>query len=290
MSRYREERGTPLTFRERAAKENARIDELVKMLEQEKKKQKDYREALDKLWERSDELHKKIFLSINRDRRLLEHLQKCFTAEGGGIFYLLQQLGVCCFNMNDFREEDRENRRRYLLEQLARTSAAVQAAFAAYSEDDGTEWENVLLRPDKKGQNSKIITEYIDILLRSAEEELKGIGQQTVQKRKLDFYCRLWYGTELLLKEAASEEGRKKTMEETAGWYRRMKRLLEEYGVKILFYGEADAAQRMEYFNTEYDGEHMPAVISAQTCGNETFAPLYGTYHLDQEEQCDERA
>ena len=58
MSRYREERGTSLTFRERAAKENARIDELVKMLEQEKKKQKDYREALDKLWERSDELLK----------------------------------------------------------------------------------------------------------------------------------------------------------------------------------------------------------------------------------------
>ena len=67
MSRYREERGTSLTFRERAAKENARIDELVKMLEQEKKKQKDYREALDKLWERSDELHKKnIFIYKQR--------------------------------------------------------------------------------------------------------------------------------------------------------------------------------------------------------------------------------
>ena len=281
MSRHREERGLRLTHSGRTAKENARIDELVKMLKQEKEKQKDYREALDKLWERSDELHKKIFLSINRDRRLLEQLQKCFTAEGSGIFYLLQQLGVCCFNMNDFWEEDRENRRRYLLEQLERTSAAVSAAFAAYSEDDGTEWENGLLRPDKKGQNSKIITEYIDILSRSVEEELKGIGQQRVQKRKLDFYCRLWYGTELLLKEAASEDGRKKTMEETTGWYRRMKRLLEEFGVKILFYEEADAAQRMEYFNTEYDGEHMPAVFSVQSRGNETFAPLYGTYHLD---------
>ena len=32
----------------------------------------------------------------------------------------------------------------------------------------------------------------------------------------------------------------------------------------ICFMRKADAAQRMEYFNTEYDGEHMPAVISAQ--------------------------
>ena len=40
MSRYREEGGSRLTLRERMAKENERIDELMKMLEQEKKKQK----------------------------------------------------------------------------------------------------------------------------------------------------------------------------------------------------------------------------------------------------------
>ena len=216
------------------------------------------------------------FAESKRDYTAL--VRKCFTAEGNGVLYSVQQLGGCCFEGNLFRgEEDRCEMIRYfagnILEQADRINAGSQ------ERPQGAEGFAAL---EKKGTNKTVLMNYLNGIHEGVsllKEELLSRPDASAQ-----FYERLWNITGMHLADLKEllTVGDEDLREQVKGWFERMCALLHRCKIEVIFYENASDEERKRWFRVKEEIQNIPAVVRTK-CEIDEYIYFYGSWFKTEE-------
>ena len=204
-------------------------------------------------------------------------IKKCFTDEGNGILYSVQQLGGCCSEGNLYRgEEDRCEMIRYFAGNILVQVGKINESRLEKQDAEG------LITPEKKGTSKTVLMNYLNAIhegVHLLKEEL--LSNQDAASR---FHERLWNNTGMHLadlKELLSA-GDDNLCEEMKRWYGRMCLLLHRCSIEIIFYGDASDEERKKWFVVKEEIQNIPAVIRTKSEIDE-YIYFYGSWFEAEE-------
>lgn len=225
-----------------------------------------------------DELYKEYHQSLEYKRQWVDLIRRCFTAEGNGILYSIQQLGGCCFEGNLFHTEtDRCRMARYwgngILEQMEKINSNI---FPQTTDIEG------IISPEKKGTNKVILMNYLDTIHEGVillKQELKSKPDALNQ-----FYEKLWQETRFHL--AALRDilavGDENLCEQVKQWFEKTCSFLHQCGIEIVFYKDVSDKERENWFTVKSETQNIPAVIRTKSEVDE-YIYFYGSWFQTEE-------
>lgn len=225
-----------------------------------------------------DELYKECHQSLEYKRQSVDLIRRCFTAEGNGILYSIQQLGGCCFDGNLFHTEaDRCRMTRYwgngILEQMEKINHNI---FPQTTDTEG------IITPEKKGTNKVILMNYLNAIhegVNLLKQELKSKPDALNQ-----FYEELWQKTKFHLAALGEilNNGDENLCEQVKQWFEKTCSLLHQCGVEIIFYEDVSDEDRERWFTVKSETQNIPAVIRTKSEVDE-YIYFYGSWFQTEE-------
>lgn len=208
----------------------------------------------------------------------MAQVNKAFSRDGGGFFYLLQQLGSFlipqdCLPDKEGRQIIMEN----LMSQIKRGAKELDKRLALNQEE--TVWEDEEpLRID--GSPYKKTLRYLDAI-EEMEKELKKREKRGKLSRHYEI---LWERTKFFLMNPEAAGGPGDSEERIRCWYGCMRKLLASCGIWIVFCREADEEERAKWFaQAGENAEEKPAIVGTKDFGTGEYVFCLGVCRMRQE-------
>lgn len=231
----------------------------------------------NEIYKELDELYQECRLSSEYKSQYAGQIRKCFTAEGNGILYCIQQLGACCFEGNLFQDEKgRCEMIRYHADCILKQTDRINENSRSLQCTDS------LKTPEKKGTNKTVLMNYLNAIHEAVsliKDELNG-RQDPVAR----FYERLWQETGRYLAAlrdvlSGGDEGLREQMRL---WYDGMCSILRRCGIDVKFYANASDEQRERWFTVKSEMQNIPAVVRTK-CEIDEYIYFYGSWFNAEE-------
>lgn len=208
----------------------------------------------------------------------MAQVNKAFSRDGGGFFYLLQQLGSFCIPQDGL--PDKEGRQiiiENLMGQIKRAAGELDGKLALGQEEWAWEEEDI---PDIDGNPCKKTLRYLDAI-EEMEKELKKRGRRGKLSRHYEI---LWERTKFFLMNPEMAGGFGEPEEQMRCWYGCMQKLLDSCGVRIVFYQDADEEEKAKWFAQAGEkAEEKPAIVGTKDSGTGEYVFCVGVCRMRQE-------
>lgn len=226
------------------------------------------------LWSAANQLQGRYWVKELSYQNQMEQIRKYFDRDGRGIFYLLQQLGRCCFNDEPRQAEAAEEYLVYLLDSLL--SVWDDMEMKLHIRPEVSELES----PRKEGYSGKILLDYLDIVLQAVEQINSDMDRTQYPAANYKFYEKLWLMMGPYMQELRKSKGetKGKLRESARIWYGQVTKSLNCCGLRILFYEEAGEEERRQWFVVKEGAENVPAVIRTAESGAGCYEYSLGSF------------
>ena len=256
-------------------------EEIAKMMGQIQ----DFKDAFKKTQNRAEEVWRQRRASYegqmgeqeNYCNRMAQ-VNKAFSRDGGGFFYLLQQLGSFCIPQDCLPDkEGRQIIMENLVGQIKRAAGELDKKLALSREERAWEDEDDF-RID--GSPYKKTLRYLDAI-EEMEKELKKGGRRGRLSRHYEI---LWERTKFFLMNPEAAGGPGDPEERIRCWYGCMRKLLASCGIRIVFYQDADEGERAKWFaQAGENAEEKPAIVGTKDSGTGEYVFCLGVCRMRQE-------